>query len=234
MNKNSEFATLVSNLLKARFPCLYITSWEEDRLLSLINSIAKDENLIKTPRDVFTWKLTTGMIGNNGQKTCATGGCASKDPVKALEFVEEYDKPGLFVFLDFHIYFGCSTCGIDPLIIRKVRDVAKVLKQSPQPKNIIFISPTRKLPEELQKDISIVDFDLPSLEDIKNLLDDMIEVNQQNSKLTIDLKEDEKERLAKAALGLTVQEAENAFARAMVDDGHLNINDVKIILDEKS
>lgn len=234
MKGDNEFATLVSNLLKARFPCLYVTSWEEDRLLSLINSIAKDENLIKTPRDVFTWKLTTGMVGNNSKKTCASGGCASKDPVKALEFVEEYDKPGLFVFLDFHVYFGCSTCGIDPLIIRKVRDVAKVLKQSPQPKNIIFISPTLALPQELQKDISIVDFNLPSKEDIRELLDDMIEVNRENSNLIINLEEDEKERLAKAALGLTIQEAENAFARSMVDNGQLDISDVKIILDEKS
>lgn len=34
-------------------------------------------------------------------------------------------------------------------------------------------------------------------------------------------------------MGLTLSEAENAFARAMVDDGKLSIKDVEVILQEK-
>ena len=47
----------------------------------------------------------------------------------------------------------------------------------------------------------------------------------------IDLKEDEKEVLCKAAQGLTLQEAENAFARAMVSKGQLTIKELDVILD---
>ena len=37
--------------------------------------------------------------------------------------------------------------------------------------------------------------------------------------------------LAKAAVGLTLEEAENAFARAMVEDGNvLDINDLDFII----
>jgi SpoVK/Ycf46/Vps4 family AAA+-type ATPase len=61
----------------------------------------------------------------------------------------------------------------------------------------------------------------------------MIDVNKQSGRITIDLKESEKEKLAKAALGLTLSEAENAFARAMVEDGRLDSNDVEVILEEK-
>ncbi len=49
----------------------------------------------------------------------------------------------------------------------------------------------------------------------------------------MDLDSDEEERLAKAALGLTLQEAENAFARAMVQDGRLDIADLEVIFEEK-
>jgi len=81
--------------------------------------------------------------------------------------------------------------------------------------------------------VTIIDFDLPVFADIKRVLDEMIETNQQSGRIKIDLKNDEAERLAKAALGLTLQEAENAFARAMVEDGRLSIEDVEVVLDEK-
>jgi SpoVK/Ycf46/Vps4 family AAA+-type ATPase len=89
------------------------------------------------------------------------------------------------------------------------------------------------LPNELQKDIAVVDFDLPSVEEIDKKLDEFIALNRQSGRITIDLSEQDKEKLVKAALGLTLQEAENAFARAMVDDGRLDVDDVDVILEEK-
>ena len=49
----------------------------------------------------------------------------------------------------------------------------------------------------------------------------------------IDLDENEKEIICKAAQGLTLQEAENAFIRAIVSNGKLTIDELSIILDEK-
>ncbi|KHF31922.1 ATP-dependent zinc metalloprotease FtsH 2 [Paenibacillus sp. P1XP2] len=107
------------------------------------------------------------------------------------------------------------------------------IKQGAYPINVIFTSPFLLLPEDLQKDITIVDFELPDFEEIKSVLDEMIDINQQNGRIQISLNSEEKERLAKAALGLTLSEAENAFARAMVEDGKLDISDVEVILEEK-
>src|SRR5574344_2502570 len=56
----------------------------------------------------------------------------------------------------------------------------------------------------------------------------------QNKQIDISLLSDEgKEKLCKAALGLTLQEAENAFALAMVNDGKIDEGDLGIILSEK-
>ena len=228
MANELEFKFLLSNLLKARFPYIYIPTWEEDRVLSVINTISKDSNLIKTPRIVYIWKLTTGLT-KNGENVSSN----TKSPLKALEYIEKSDDPAIFVFLDFHIYFGSTgMCNPDPQIIRKIRDLSSLLKESKSPKNVIFISPSVMLPDELQKEVSIVDFDLPNVEDIMNLLEDMIAVNQPG-KIIFDLNPNEKERIAKSALGLTLQEAENAFARAMVEGGNFNIKKVDVILEEK-
>ena len=224
-----DFKVKLSNLFKARFPLIYIPTWEEDRVLKIIKEIADDENLIKTKRKVFTWKVTDGL--NEG------GICAnedSKSAFKALEIIEKNDEPALFIFLDFHVFLGARNRPEDVQVVRKLRDQIMKLKNRDSPQNIIFISPTLVLPEELQKDVTIVDFDLPDLEEITHMFDEMVDYNKKSGNLVVDLKDDEKEKLIKAALGLTLQEAENAFARAMVDDGRLDSTDLEIILEEKS
>ncbi|GAB1807659.1 AAA family ATPase [Priestia megaterium] len=219
---------LLANLLKARFPYLYFQTWEEERAVSLINSVANNVQLIKTQRQIFEWKITTGMFDLKGHKIND-----SQAPLKAMEFIEKYDQPSIFILKDFHIYFGGHGRSPDSQIIRKLRDMVTKIKQSPAPKNIIFISPSLVLPEDLQKDITIVDFNLPTFDEIKDVLDEMIKANKHSGRIQIDLNEEEKELLAKAATGLTLSEAENAFARAMVEDGRLNVHDVEVILEEK-
>ena len=224
-----EFQTQCANLLKARFPLLYLSTWEEERALAAIRAIAQDPALIKTPRTVYVWKQTTGLSADG-----RPGREETRAPVKALEVVEQTDEPALFVFLDFHAFFGGpGGRAADPAVVRKVRDLVPALKNARSPKNVIFLSPTLVIPPELQKDVTILDFDLPTFEDIKQVLDAMIAANRQSGRIAIELADEDAERLAKAATGLTLQEAENAFARAMVQDGRLDAGDLEVVLEEK-
>ena len=224
----SAFAILFSNLLKARVPYLYISTWEEERALSVIGEVAQNAAMIKTPRKLHVWSVTNGLM-SDGQP----GKEETKAPLKALEIIEKHSAPAVFVLKDFHVYFGAQGRAPDNQVIRKIRDLAPVLKQSANPKNVVFLSPSFVLPNDLQKEVAIIEFDLPSFADIRKVLDEMIDTNRQSGRIKIDLKNDEAERLAKAALGLTLQEAENAFARAMVEDGRFSIEDVEVVLDEK-
>ncbi|MER3447929.1 MAG: ATPase [Candidatus Dadabacteria bacterium] len=228
VHASSRFVTTLTNLLRARFPYIYITTWEEDRAQKLIYSAAKNESLIKTPRAVMVWSVTTGLVGEGQPSKEET-----KSPLKLLEAIERFADPAIFLLKDFHIYFGGQGRQPDFQLIRKIRDLVPTLKQSPRPKNVIFLSPTLILPLELQKDVTVIDLDLPGYQEISHLLDEMIATNQLSGRIEINLLPEEKERLAKSALGLTLQEAENAFARAMVDDGKLDIRDVDLILEEK-
>jgi SpoVK/Ycf46/Vps4 family AAA+-type ATPase len=227
-NSTEKSRKYLSNLFKARFPYVYVSTWEEERAISVINSVAIDESLIKTKRTIYTWSQTSGMYSGDMK-----GKEETKQPLKALEFIERCEEPAIFILKDFHVFLGVSGRNIDYELIRKLRDLVQVLKNSIKPKSVVFLSPTVVLPSELQKDVTIVDFDLPTVDEIMNLLNQMIDINQQNARITINLNESEKERLCKAALGLTLQEAENAFARALVQDGSMDINDLEIILEEK-
>lgn len=220
----------LTNLFKARFSFVYIPTWEEIRIIDLITKIANNVKTIKTKRDVFIWSSTDGLKKNlkNGQESVNNG----NEPIDALSFIDNYNNPAILILKDIHPLLGLNNRNADYNLIRKIRDVAGSLKNAEVSKNVVIIAPSLVLPLELQKDITVVDFDLPTLDEIKNLLNEMIEMNE-GSGILIDLQEDEKEVLCKAAQGLTLQEAENAFARAMVSKGQLTINELDVILDEK-
>lgn len=215
----------LSRLFRARFPYIYITTWEEERAVNLIKKIAKSEKLIRVPRDVYVWTQTNGFI-LEGQKIDGTN-----SPDKAIDFIKECNKNAIFIMCDFHVYFGVKGRQVDYNVVRRLRDNILDLKTSKFRKNVIFVASELLIPETMQKEITIVDMPLPTLSEIKAKFDKMIIQNKQID--TTGLDEEGKERLCKAAMGLTLQEAENAFALAMVNDGKVNGQDLGIILSEK-
>lgn len=222
MNDNSK---KLSHLLRARFPYIYISTYEEDRATKFIKTIATSESQIKYPREVFVWTQAAGL---KSDKKAIND---TSSPQKLIDYIEKYEKDSIFILYDFHVFFGNRQRPADAQIVRALRDLIPALKTSSVRKNIIFISPELNIPESLQKDVVIYDFPLPNLEDIKKRLDKMIAANSKINVTT--LEEEDKDKLCKAALGLTMQEAENAFALAMVNDGKLDISDLPVILSEK-
>lgn len=213
------------NLLRARFPYVYISTYEEDRVTKFIKDIVTDEKQIKYPREVFTWTQASGL--KNDGKEIADTSC----PNKLIKFIEKYEKDSVFILYDFHVYFGNKQRCADPQIVRALRDLLPTLKTGTVRKNVIFISPDLVIPETLQKDVVIFDFPLPTSDEIKQRLNRMIATNKSINTST--LTDEDKDKLCKGALGLTMQEAENAFALAMVNDGKLEISDLSTILEEK-
>lgn len=216
----------LSNLIRARFPMLYVTTFEEDRVTKYIKSVVTDVKQVKFAREVFTWTQTSGLYNDTTNKSIADTTC----PCKMLEFIRKYDKDAVFIIYDFHVNFGLKNRAPDYNVIRKIRDIVPDLKLGTVRKTIFFVAPELLIPEALQKEITIFDFPLPTLPEIRAKFDSML---NQNKAVEANLTEEEKDKLCKAALGLTLQEAESAFALAMVNDGKINIKDLPVILQEK-
>jgi hypothetical protein len=81
--------------------------------------------------------------------------------------------------------------------------------------------------------MSVLDIPLPTFEDLRQLLAEIVQVLKKNNRTAIDLERGDAEALVKAAQGLTLSEAENAFAKAIAKDNRLDASDVPLILDEK-
>lgn len=59
----------LSNLIRARFPVIYITTFEEDRVTKYIKSVVTDVKQVKFAREVFTWTQTNGLYNTTTSKT---------------------------------------------------------------------------------------------------------------------------------------------------------------------
>ena len=211
----------IANLLKAKFPIIYIESWEENRIVDMISRICHDKKAIKTDRIVYVWSMTTGIVNIDTNKPVD----GSTDSDDALNYFNtEVEEDAVLIMKDIHSHIEY------PSTKRTLRDTANILKTSEFKKNVILIAPELKLPLDLQKDVTVVDFELPSVSEIRVLLNSIIETNLGDScKLT----DEEKNIFSKTAQGLTLQEAENAFARAIVERKRLTIDELDIIMDEK-
>lgn len=227
MSFNRELQISLANLFKARFPYVYIPTWEEERAVEFIESIAYDESLIKHTRKVYLWSQTKGFVESVGKKAVNN----TTEPINALDFVEKCNDDAVFIFKDLHIYFGAHGRPASYNVIRRMRDIITVLHESVKRKNVVLISPELVIPHDMQKEISVFDFPLPNVDEVIEMLDKIITENNLDDSA---LEYEDKEKLAKAALGLTLQEAENAFSRAIVQNHGINRDAIKIIFDEKN
>lgn len=205
---NEELETLI----RARYPIVYIVSWEEERVETAIRQIGADRG-----KKVYVWTITQGMVLNPNNRNEQT-----RDALAALDFVMESRDPAVFVLKDFHPFLT------DVTIIRRLRDLTLALKKSF--KTIVIVSPILKLPMELEKEITVVEYSLPTLEELNNLLESIIQSVKQNPQIDCNLSQEEREQVLKAAQGLTSNEAENVFAKSLVEKRKF---DVDVVLSEK-
>jgi AAA+ superfamily predicted ATPase len=223
----TPFRDALAQLLKARFPILYLESYEEQRVVAEVAAVARDVDRIRTPRAVWTWSATEGLIQPDG-----TARRGTTEPADALDAAMRVDEPSVLIFRDLHPAHGGERPG-SPGVVRRLRDLATAYKSGPVPRTLVLVSPVLHIPVELEKDVTIVDFPLPTEAAIRRVLDGIIAANSSSGRIRMALDELGREKFAKAALGLTLHEAENAFARAMVNDGVLDLDDLGVVHEEK-
>lgn len=206
-------------LIRARYPLLYLISWEEHRVDAILTELARAHG-----KALFHWSITRGLRNVGGSRT-ATQPEETRNPIDALAAIEKLNEPSVVVLKDFHPYLE------DKGVVRALRELAHFLKSTFT--TVILLSPTLSIPVELEKEVSVIDVPLPGYNELLQLLKEIVAVVRKGNKATVELSREHADQLIKAALGLTLSEAENAFAKAIAQDGKLGMDDIKLVQDEK-
>src|SRR5690349_8072013 len=197
------FQTELETLIRARYPILYVISSEEMRVQKTVLDIAR-----KRQKKVFEWSYSTGIVpAGTSIQSQKTRNTATREPLAALDQVIEQVEPAIFIFKDLHPFLTKNNFAV----IRKLKEIALHLKNSF--KTVVLISPALEITTELEKEITVLSFPLPDRAELSALLDGIIQDVSQFKKVKIDLDDAGRERLLQAALGLTLNEAENVFAK---------------------
>ena len=216
-------AAEIETLIRARYPILYLVTSEELRAEEIVGEVAQ-----RRQKKVFEWSCSTGMIpAGTSIQSQRSRNPATREPLAALEQVIEQVEPAIFVFKDFHPFLTRS----NHAVIRRLKEIALHLKNSF--KTIVIISPVQEIPVELEKEITVLNVPLPSREDLELLLAKIVEDVKQFKHISIELDAAGRERLLQAALGLTLGEAENVFAKIIVKDQRLTGDDVGEVFAQK-
>jgi AAA+ superfamily predicted ATPase len=215
----------LETLIRARYPIIYVVSWEEERVERCLREIAD-----RREKSLFVWTITEGIVksGTAPQRAKAGGG-STADPLSALDGVIQQVGAAIYLFKDFHPFTTSDRCNL--AVIRRLRDAAYHLRDTY--KSIVIVAPTMGIAQELAKDVTVVEFGLPGPADFNTLLDRIIEDVKDNVQVRIELDAEGRERLLHACRGLTLKEAENVFAKTLVLDGRLGGDAVSVVLGEK-
>src|SRR4051794_8238600 len=141
------------DLFTARYPIIYVVSSEEARVEAEMKEIA-----LKREIKLTAWSITKGFVALQGTHK----GGDIKEPDKALDHIAQAEGAGLYVLRDFHAFMN------DPKVVRKLRDLAHDLGSTK--KNIIMLSPVMKIPAEVEKEVAVLDWNLPQRDEIEEIL----------------------------------------------------------------
>lgn len=220
MNRTKQ----ITDYLKARYAILVIESFEEERVIAEIGEIAKSLN-----HRQFIWNSTLGVQTNG-----AIVGDKTFDLKLALDFCEdrarEDDSKNIFVFCDAHNYL---TTNSNPIYRRRLRDFAINIRTRGYRSNCIIVAPSFEIANDLQKEITLIDFPLPDRDEVKSQIQEFVSSWKGNSNVKIDFAQDTEEKLVNAALGLTGLEIDNCLSRSLVSNLKLSEETVKDLLTEK-
>jgi ATPase family associated with various cellular activities (AAA) len=200
-------------LLRARYPLIYIPTYEEERVEAAIREEAANQG----NRPVYTWDFVDGYQGSPND-----AGFGRRNPLQALEFIEKLSAsaPAVLILRDYHRFLD------DVAIARKLRNLARLLKS--QPKNIVLLSPKIAIPDDLTEVLTVLEFPLPAAPEIKTEIERLLIATGGNS-LTGKVLDD----LVRSCQGLSMERIRRVLARAIATHGELQPEDVDLVLEEK-
>ncbi len=206
----------LKNYLKAGYPFLWVTTDEIDRtrkeVVSFLQKNPIEKSEVETFYSVFKWDVVNGVIEITPQGAIPKN--QGQDPIQALQSILSLqDKNVVLIMENYHTYIK------NPTIVQTILNLRDNLKQTRR--HIVFLSCQVDLPLEIQKEIVLLDFSLPTEEELRSLTVEMMGL------FNVSPSDELKTKTVNLLKGLTLFEAENALCLAFIEN--TNVFDEKCL-----
>jgi len=220
-----DFINKINNYHKACYSGLFVLTHEEGRLSRELISMRDADPGVS----IHEWDAQNGLVYRSGE-TEMHHPEETKTTAFLLDYIQNYKHPDtIFILKDFHLHF-------DKVInIRLLRNAWNKLKR--RRNMIIFVGHKFAVPAELQKEIQLLDYNLPDTQAINERLtfikDSINKELEDAGKPLIDIEQSIAEGSVEAAKGMTHMEVENAFAMAYITAKKFDNAFVEAVFQEK-
>lgn len=222
-NRHQQLVEQLDVLLRARYPLIYLITREEEAVEKALQQLPNHTKLKVTPQ-ILAWDVARGWQDNGQAKGNLMGAFGRiQQNIQDNHLSQGQEASIIYHLRDIYHFFKNNTPNAP--IIRELKNLVKELKYTRQ--TIIITSHFLELPVELSEEVNIIDFPLPDIEEINQIIE--TKVNPDFVKLRLE----ERENLVKAFQGLTATKIELILAKAVATKSLIDESDIKIVLEEK-
>ena len=216
-SRKQQILQELKKLVLSKASIVYILSDEEDRLENLLKELSAT---FQPKPKLFIWNPFQGLTGEEEIIE------PSKSPLDALDRAIQRTDQSFYLFEGIH-----SWMKDDPLLIRKLKDAHRGLRN--RYSTLFIVAPVLVVPEELRRDMVVYELPMPDASEVERILNGVLSSSSAISKLAESLTPDLKERMVKAALGLSLDQAARAFRSALIGRTTLDASVIDSIIEEK-
>src|SRR5256885_6190222 len=113
-----RFVRDLDTLIRARYPLLYLVSWEEQRIEAILQDLAAQHSKV-----LFSWSIARGLRRIGGSQALPAPD-VSKAPLEGLAPIAQLGQPALVVLEEFPPHPSHST------VVRALRGLAQGLQST--------------------------------------------------------------------------------------------------------
>ena len=217
LSKKQQILQDLKKFILSKASIVYILSDEEDRVEGLLKELG---TTFQPKPKLFIWNPFQGLTGENEKIE------DSKNPIEALDKVIQSPEQAFYLFEGLHTFLKT-----DPLLPRKLKDLHRSLRN--RYATLFIVAPSLVIPEELKRDMVVYELPMPDAMEVERTLMGIISASPQASKLTESLTPELKDRLVKAALGLSLDQVARAFRSALIGRTTVDSSLIDAVIEEK-
>ena len=206
----------LKTLVRSMHPVVVIETAEEERLDDLLRALAAELRL-----PLFTWTVTRGL-----QRIDGTGAIhGTSDPRMMLRHLSTLTVEAIFHLKDVAAHFAA------PETVRAFREAAQAFRRIHS--TMVLSGHHVVLPGALSRDAVQLHLQLPDRDELRQLVHRVLQSMKTQRPFEVALGPDGMQALLQALSGLTLNQARQALACAILDDQRLSPEDVPQIVRRK-
>ncbi|MEO1131730.1 MAG: AAA family ATPase, partial [Cyanobacteria bacterium J06639_1] len=213
----TESADHLKTLVLSFHPVIAIETVEEERIEQLLGTVAS-----AIPLPLFEWSVSKGLM-RDGRENAVYD---TNEPIKLLRHLEILPAEGIFWLKDFGSYLQ------DPVVARQFREVSQAFARNRS--STILTGDSVVLPRDIECRAVRYELPLPGKDELRSLMRSVLKGLKGVNKIQMAASPADIELILQALQGMTLDQARQAIAHAVMRDGKLDGSDRQHILDRKA